>query len=150
MLGELNKAQIEQLLKSEVIGRIGIYADKKIYVVPISYAYEEGYIYGHSKDGMKVKMMRKNPHVCFEVDVMQNMANWQGVISWGEFEELKDIKEQKRAMKILMDRMMPLMTSETAHPSHGLGKGHNEDVKAFTAVVFRIKLTEKTGRFEKR
>lgn len=33
MLGELNKQQIEQILKSEVTGRIGIYADKKIYVV---------------------------------------------------------------------------------------------------------------------
>ncbi len=53
-------------------------------------------------------------------------------------------------MKILIDRMMPLMTSETAHPSHDFGKSHREDTKGFSAVVFRIKLNEKTGRFEKR
>ncbi len=94
MLGELNKEQVEQVLKTEVIGRIGIYADKKIYVVPVTYAYDGTYIYGHSKDGMKIKMMRKNPQICFEVDVMQNMSNWQSVISWGEFEELKDTNEQ--------------------------------------------------------
>ena len=150
MLGELNKQQIEQILNSEVIGRTGIYADNKIYVVPISYAFDGKYIYGHSKDGMKIKMMRKNPHVCFEVDVMQNMANWQSVISWGEFEELIEANEQKRAMKILIDRMMPLMTSETAQPSHGLSKSHAKDVEGMRAVVFRIELKEKTGRFEKR
>ncbi len=46
------------------------------------------YVYGHTMEGMKINMMRKNPRVCFEVDVMQNMANWKSVIAWGEFEEL--------------------------------------------------------------
>ncbi|MGZ4056799.1 MAG: pyridoxamine 5'-phosphate oxidase family protein [Bacteroidia bacterium] len=150
MLGELNKQQIEQLLKSKVIGRIGIYADKRIYVVPVSYAYDGQYIYGHSKDGLKIKMMRKNPKVCFEVDTMLNMANWQSVISWGEFEEIKDPKEQKRAMTILVDRLMPLITSETAHPAHDLSQSHRKDTEGFTAVIFKIRLEEKTGRFEKR
>lgn len=70
MLGELNTEQIELLLKSEVIGRIGCCADNKVYVVPVTYAYDGTHVYAHSKEGMKIRMMRKSPEVCFEVDQM--------------------------------------------------------------------------------
>lgn len=150
MLGELNNEQVESLLKSEVIGRIGCYADNKIYVVPVSYAYDGTYVYAHSKEGMKIHMMRKNPTVCFEVGRMENMANWQSVIATGTFEELSGQDSIMKGMKILVDRLRPLMTSETAQPSHGFSGEHQHDVKGFHAVVFRIRLIEKTGRFEKR
>lgn len=150
MLGELNKDQIELFLKSETIGRIGCYADNKIYIVPVSYAYDGTHVYAHSKEGMKILMMRKNPIVCFEVDHMENMANWQSVIATGTFEELTDQGSRMEGMQILINRLKPLMTSETAQPSHGFSNAHQQDVKEFHAVVFRIKLTEKTGRYEKR
>lgn len=148
MLGELNREQIEALLKSETIVRIGCYADGNVYVVPVTYAYDGVYLYAHSKDGMKIDMMRKNPEVCIEIDAMQNMANWQSVIAKGKFEELTDKESQMKGMKFLIDKLKPLMASETAQPSHGLA--HEQDIKGFQAVVFRIKLSDKTGRFEKR
>jgi nitroimidazol reductase NimA-like FMN-containing flavoprotein (pyridoxamine 5'-phosphate oxidase superfamily) len=150
MLGELNTEQIELLLKSEVIGRIGCCADNKVYVVPVTYAYDGTYVYAHSKEGMKIRMMRKSPEVCFEIDQMQNMANWQSVIASGKFEELEDEEARMKGMQFLMNRLKPLMTSESAQPSHGFSNSHQLDVQGFHAVVFRIKLTEKTGRFEKR
>ncbi len=149
MLGELNKSQIEQVLKSQVIGRIGIHADGKTYVVPITYVYADQYIYGHSKEGLKIQMMRERPSVCFEVDVMENMVNWQSVIAWGDYEELKTDEDKKKAMKLLVERITPLLTSETMH-MHDQPNSHQMDVKGLSAVVFRIKLSELTGRFEKR
>lgn len=150
MLGELNQEEIEALLKSEIIVRIGCYADGHVYVVPVTYVYDGEYLYAHSKDGMKVQMMRKNPEVCIEVDAMQNMANWQSVIAKGKFEELTDKDSQMKGMQLLMNKLKPLLTSETAQPSHGLERTHEHDVKGFHAVVFRIRLSGKTGRFEKR
>jgi hypothetical protein len=38
---------------------------------------------GHSADGLKITMMRANPHVCFEVDHRENLANWRSVVAWG-------------------------------------------------------------------
>lgn len=147
MIGELYKSQIDHILQSQVIARIGCYADGKMYVVPISYAYDGKYIYGHSKEGLKIKMMRKNPNVCFEVDTMENMANWRSVIGWGVFEELKDAQSQVKGMKILMDRFAPLMASETLRPHHSQRPQMVE--KEVKAIVYRIKITECTGRFEK-
>ncbi|WP_458718928.1 pyridoxamine 5'-phosphate oxidase family protein [Candidatus Nitrosocosmicus sp. R] len=48
MWGDLDKSQIDDLLKSELIGRVGCFDGNKVYVVPITYAYDNGYIYGHT------------------------------------------------------------------------------------------------------
>jgi nitroimidazol reductase NimA-like FMN-containing flavoprotein (pyridoxamine 5'-phosphate oxidase superfamily) len=96
MLGDLTINQIENLLYSQLIGRIGCHTDEITYVVPITYAYDGTYIYGHTKEGMKINMMRINPKVCFEVDFIYNLSNWRSVISWGNYEEL--IKPEDREM----------------------------------------------------
>lgn len=148
MLGKLTEAQIDQVLRTQSVGRIGCYSSKKIYVVPVTYVYDAGYIYAHSKTGMKVRMMRENPDVCFEVDAMDNMTNWRSVIVWGTYEELKTEKEQQAGMKIMIDRLAPFLTSETVRPSH-YGQAPEIVEKGFKAIAYRIKIKEKTGRFEK-
>ena len=148
MLGQLNSKQIEHVLHSLIIGRIGCHADNRTYVVPVTYAYNGTYIYGHTKEGLKINIMRQNPMVCFEVDVMENMRNWRSVIAWGKFEELKTPEQRKEGMKILMDTVMPLMTGETTI-SHSMSDSHQKTIEAMKGVVYRIELTEKTGRFEK-
>lgn len=147
MLGELNDNQIDHVLHREVIGRVGCYADHKIYVVPITYAFDGQYIYAHSQEGLKIDMMRKNPNVCFEVDAMENMANWRSVIVWGEYEELKTEEQKRAGMKLLTDRFLPMMISATLKPWHGNPPEIVE--KGTHAIVFRINVHEKTGRFEK-
>jgi hypothetical protein len=149
MLGELNPDQIEKLLYGQVIGRIGCSANGITYVVPVTYAYDGKHIYAHSKDGMKIQMMRMNPMVCFEVDQMEDMANWQSVIVWGRFEELKN-SEQKFGLHKLTSRLQPLVISETSMPSHEIPESHQNDAGPYKTVVFRIEVKEKTGRFEKR
>lgn len=148
MLGHLNSKQIEHVLQSSIIGRIGCHADNMTYVVPVTYAYDGTYIYGHTKEGLKINMMRKNPMVCFEVDIIENMSNWRSVIASGEFEELKIPEKRKEGMKILMDKVMPLMTGETTI-SHSMSDSHQKTIEAMKGVVYRIELTRKTGRYEK-
>ena len=137
MLGELNDNQVEDVLKSQVIGRIGCHVEGITYVVPVTYVYDGIHIYAHSAKGMKIDMMRKNPEVCFEVDTMQNIANWRSVIAWGKFEEIIIKEERQQAMQKLIDRMMRLMTSETAQPTHGLNT-HAQDAGNQQAILYRI------------
>lgn len=149
MIAELKPDEIEELLKRETTGRIGCHAEGRTYVVPVTYVYEAGSVYGHSAEGMKVRMMRMNPSVCFEVDRIEDSANWRSVIAWGVFEELRG-EAALRAMDLWIQRFAGVIMSETGHPSllvreHGLPT--KEDGKS--VVLFRIRLTEKTGRFEK-
>ena len=149
MLGDLTLNQIEMVLQRETIGRIGCHADNTTYVVPIIYAYDGQFVYGHTKEGMKIDMMRKNPKVCFEVDTIENMSNWRSVIAWGTFEELTTPEERQAGMQQLIDRVMPLLTGETTF-SHSMINGHGKYIEAMKGIVYRIKLTKKTGRYEKR
>lgn len=150
MLGELNSDQIERVLRAEVTGRIGCHAEGRTYVVPVTYVYQDGSVYGHTAEGLKVRMMRKNPRVCFEVDHVRDLANWQSVIAWGVFEELRD-EAAVRAMDLLIDRLLPLVTSETGpSPPRAAQPTPEAAADGRKLVTYRIVLTEKTGRFERR
>jgi nitroimidazol reductase NimA-like FMN-containing flavoprotein (pyridoxamine 5'-phosphate oxidase superfamily) len=150
MLGLLNTRQIDQVLRSEVVGHLGCCVDGKVYVTPMSYVYDGESIYSHAVEGMKLRLLRANRQVCFQVERIENLANWVSVIVWGEFEELPDAAAQG-AMRLFLDRMEPLQASETAVSPHRAPAGVPAlDMQANPMVFFRIKITERTGRFEKR
>lgn len=147
MFGKLNIEEIDQLLSTQLVGRIGCHGDGVTYVVPISYAYDGTNIYAHTFNGLKLNIMRKNPKVCFEVDDTQNLANWKSAICWGEFIELTDEVQKNEAIQKLTDRVLPILTSETMRitPEWPFPSKSNKSVKG---IFFRIQLTEKSGRFE--
>ncbi len=147
MIGNLTDTQIDDLLRREVMGRIGCHTKDMVYVVPISYAYDGKDIYAHTYEGLKVTMMRKNPNVCFEVDDLKDMCNWQSAIAWGKFGEIIDKEERNTALKLLLNRVLPLASSSTTH----LGESwpfYSEKIDEIGGLVFRIELTKRTGKFE--
>jgi nitroimidazol reductase NimA-like FMN-containing flavoprotein (pyridoxamine 5'-phosphate oxidase superfamily) len=148
MFGKLNTPEIDQLISQQLVGRIGCHADGITYIVPISYVYDGTYIYAHSFNGMKMDMLRKNPKVCFQVDNTKNLANWQSVVCWGEFEEIHNEQQKADALQKLSDRTLPILSSETMHitPEWPFPASKDEMIKG---IFFRIQLTEKTGRYEK-
>lgn len=170
MWGDMDEDQIKDLLKSELIGRIGCFDGNKVYVVPVTYAYDNGYIYGHTKDGLKIRMMRKNPNVCFEVDWMKDMSNWKSVILHGTFEELKGA-DANNGLEIMMKSIMSKLDSkhlltqkevEEKQPNSQDYLGtenlaflhsflspflHSKNNEIFELIVYRIKINEATGKF---
>lgn len=148
MLGELNDIQINNVLSSQVVGRLACTDGKQPYIVPVTYTYDGDYIYGQTNEGTKLRMLRKNPNVCFEVNIMTDMRNWQSVIVYGKFEELKDDKANK-AKEILFGRVLSLMTSSTVHSQGHKETGKIDDSTRIKHVMYRIKIKKITGRFEK-
>lgn len=140
----LSPEDIEELLEKNFVGRVGVHSDGRTYVVPISYAYAHGCVYGHSAEGLKTRMMRKNPTVCFETDSVQDPFNWRSVIAWGTCEELHG-EASEEAMRSLLMRFLPAKVQAAAERTLVLGRPGLADRRA---VVYRIRLIEKTGRFE--
>ena len=163
MWGDLDKSQIDDLLKSELIGRVGCFDGNKVYVVPITYAYDNGYIYGHTKDGLKIQIMRNNPNVCFEIDWMKDLSNWKSVIVYGIFEELKG-DEANKGLEILMKSIISNLDRKSS-PTETYGPDnlgiknfafqhsflspflHSNNKEIFEIVVYRIKVNEATGKY---
>lgn len=146
MIGSLKKEQCERILLGNMIGRIGCHTEKT-FVVPITYVFDNGYIYAHSKDGLKIKMMRKNPKVCFQVDQIDNMTNWRSVILWGTFQELKSNAEQAKAFKILVSGLEAFTTGDSVKPPKTVDERNPRKEKK--PVFFRISIEEISGRFER-
>jgi uncharacterized protein len=140
MLGDLDAAQCEDLLRSEVIARIGCLSDGRVYVVPVTYVYDGTYVYGHAMDGAKLRAMRANPHVCVEVEHVDDLSNWRSVIAWGTFEEC-DGPDWDAGFAMLAERIMPLLTLPANQPPPDLSVLRR-------GSVYRIKLGLMTGRFE--
>ena len=55
---ELTAAEIDELLREQVVGRIGCHADGLTYVVPVIYAYDGQCVHVASIEGQKVRLMR--------------------------------------------------------------------------------------------
>ncbi|MBP6686370.1 MAG: pyridoxamine 5'-phosphate oxidase family protein [Lacibacter sp.] len=149
MLGQLNEQQINNLLASQVVGRLACTDSIQPYLVPVTYAFDGNYIYGQTNEGMKLDLLRNNPNVCFEVDSLTDMANWQSVIVRGKFEELKE-HDADNARVILKNRIFPMMTSAVIDGEQHEVESELDDSNRMKHVMYRISIAEKTGRFEKR
>jgi uncharacterized protein len=146
MLGKLNESEINELLTSQTVGRIGCHYSGLTYVVPVAYILDNNCIIGHIKNGQKVKMMRLNPSVCFEVDKIENMSCWQSVIIQGIYDEIEG-DAAYTAFHKFFEKIRHLLPSSTAHPHDKSGKIRITDISR--SIIFRIRIFEKTGRFEK-
>lgn len=136
MIGVMSPDEIETVLRRGKIGRLGCSANDRPYVVPIAYAYHGDYIYAYSNIGRKIRVMREQPLVCFEVDEIEGPSCWRSVIAEGTYEELTDEASRREALARLGLR------EDNLAPRGLNGSGGT--------VVFRLRLGEKSGRFERR
>jgi nitroimidazol reductase NimA-like FMN-containing flavoprotein (pyridoxamine 5'-phosphate oxidase superfamily) len=138
MIGNLNRHEIDQLLRAQQIGRLGLFGEGKVYVFPVAYGYDGDAIYLISREGLKARLMRAHPEVCLEVADITSPAQWRTVLAHGTFEELTEQAGRDAAFAVIGaqgDR--PLLPSMAPYM---------DGIEAI--VVYRINLTEVTGRFE--
>lgn len=148
MTGSLGPRQIDEVLSKQLVGRIGCCNDGMPYVLPISYTFDGKDVYFHTNEGKKIDMMRRNPNVCFQVDHMHTMADWESVIAWGTFEELVTNEEKEYAFRLLLARTLPLISSVTTHLGATWPFVEGALANDIPGILFRIVIREKTGRFE--
>jgi nitroimidazol reductase NimA-like FMN-containing flavoprotein (pyridoxamine 5'-phosphate oxidase superfamily) len=136
MIGVMSDEEIEATLRRHRVGRIGCSANDRPYVVPITYAYDGTFVYGYSAVGRKIAIMREQPLVCFEVDEIDGDSAWRSVIAEGRYEELVDEEARRDALA----RLVPGDAWAVPRSLDGAAR----------LVVFRLRLTERSGRFERR
>lgn len=148
MYGELSLSQIDTLLHSQVICHLACHDRQRPYVVPITYAYDGKHVFGYTREGMKLRIMRANPTVCLQVERITDITDWQSVIAWGTFEELSG-DDAEKARRLIEDRFAPRMGGAPLEHVHGMGGWGNHPPTWQDAVLYQITLTTKSGRFER-
>lgn len=147
-MGVLDEQNINNVLSSQAVGRLACTDGNIPYIVPVTYFFNGDYIYGQTQEGKKLEILRKNKHVCFEVDSMIDMRNWQSVIVFGDFEELNDA-ESKIAQELFFNHFYSMQTSSTIHGfQHELDNKIKENEVNIRHIMYRIKPLKISGRFE--
>jgi uncharacterized protein len=148
MQSELDYQQIQNLLSIQNLGRLACVDGEMPYIIPISYTYDGKFIYGQTNLGKKLSLLRRNANVCFEVDQMLDMRNWQSVIVHGIFEELHG-KANEEAREIFNDREYPIVTPSKVHGHEHAVDTLLTDDSRIKKIMFRIQIVKITGRSEK-
>jgi nitroimidazol reductase NimA-like FMN-containing flavoprotein (pyridoxamine 5'-phosphate oxidase superfamily) len=132
---DLDRAEVDALLREQAVGRVGCHADGLTYVVPVIYAYDGECVHVATVEGQKVRLMRVNPSVCFEVDDYEAPGRWRSAILQGSYEEAAG-EEQEATLAVLRERFaVPGGSGRRRPPAEGRA-----------TVCFRIRVAEATGR----
>ncbi|MBS1510296.1 MAG: pyridoxamine 5'-phosphate oxidase family protein [Bacteroidetes bacterium] len=148
MIAQLSADQTEALLLNNSIGRIGCSNGTTTYIIPVNYAYDGKSIICHSQEGMKIHIMRNNPEVCFEVDEITDTTHWKSVLAHGRYQELQEERERIYAMTLFSEKFIHLKFNTGIMGYAGEQKKHPEMLHSSKPVIYRIIITEKTGRYE--
>ncbi|MGZ6480508.1 MAG: pyridoxamine 5'-phosphate oxidase family protein [Bdellovibrionales bacterium] len=136
-VGILGPRDIKEVLESCQNGHLGCWAHGEGYVVPITYVYSNGWIYGHTREGKKIEMMRTNPDVCLQVEEMKSRTEWRSVIAWGKFHELKN-ERAAEAMRVMIMKVGGSASSLESDFASILEE----------SIIYGIEITKSTGRWE--
>jgi len=105
-----SREEIEEILKQETIGYLGLSTDGMPYVVPLNYGYIEGKVIFHcGLTGKKLDYLKANPRVCFTVGRQSGEVRRHGtgdpchvdsdsVICYGEARVIENLEQRKAAL----------------------------------------------------
>ncbi len=129
----LDSEGIEQLLSTALVGRIACASPDegggRPYIVPLAYGYDGDAVYALGPLGRKIRIMRQQPLVSFEVDEAEAEDRWRSVVAEGRYEELTSDEERRHALQVIFrDNLVPDLIEGT--------------------IFYRLVLTQKSGRFE--
>lgn len=131
VIRHLEPERIEHLLSTSIAGRIACNAPgERPYLVPLAYAYDGESVYAVSGPGRKLDLMRADPRVSFEVDLVEQADRWQSVVVEAEFEEVTGPDEIQMAIRLI----------EAATRVPVVMGGHS--------LVVRLRITARSGRYE--
>ena len=143
-----SRDEMEQLLREEEIGYLGLALDSKPYVVPLNYHYANGKIWFHCGfKGKKLDYLKTNPQICFTV---ARQPGWvrehaggipchvdsDSVVCYGRARVLEDIEEREIALNAFNRRFRP-------------GAADIPSERGKNCCVVEITISEMTGRQER-
>lgn len=90
MIKKLEKTECISVLQNNYIGHLAYVYLNRPYMVPMTYFFDKktNAIICYSAEGHKIKAMRKNSTVSFEVTTIESVHEWKSVLAHGTYEEL--------------------------------------------------------------
>jgi len=135
---DLPRAEIEEIISRNHVGRIAFAFHDRVDIQPISYVYERGWLYGRTSEGEKIATLQHNQWVAFEIDEIKDGFDWRSVVIHGSFWRLHPLgsphaEEVWAKAADLVSKLVPGALTE-------------HDPVAFRQILFRIAISDVRGR----
>jgi uncharacterized protein len=140
--------ELEEIISKADVCRIALANDNMPYIVTMNFGYvnspQKMFYFHCASEGKKIDMLRKNNHVCFELDIDHEIVKGEKGCDWGSkytsivgYGDIDIVTE--RAGKIEgLDRIMRHYAGEKKY-------GYNENVVDQTTIL-RLTITGMTGK----
>ncbi len=131
----LSAAESHALLARQHVGRIAYSFHDRVDIEPISYVYDDGWIFARTSMGAKLSSLAHHPWCAFEVDDVRGTFDWTSVVVKGSLTLLDPITSpgpHARATELL----------GALHP----GMFSAADPTPQRAILIGIHVDEMTGR----
>lgn len=148
---DLTPSECLELLSEHFYAHLGCAENDEPYVLPITYIYKDGFLYGSTQEGRKVDIMRKNPKICIQVERMGSGLEWESVICWGMFEEVTDEKSMQDIKLLFGEQHGKILLEEGKTPVSPTVKNLSMQRSGYpeNTVIYRMKPYRMTGKAEK-
>jgi nitroimidazol reductase NimA-like FMN-containing flavoprotein (pyridoxamine 5'-phosphate oxidase superfamily) len=138
-------ALIRATLEEALVCRVAMVDGDRPYLLPFSFVVEGDNLYVHcAAHGRKLDVLRRNPHVCVEVDADVAVVPARGscdvglrfrsVLGFGDVTFIEDPAEKTRVLRLFILKYTPKGSMEM--PPHEIAK----------TVLFRVALERLTGK----
>lgn len=148
MVGNLEKKEIREILKNNYLGRLGFCLNGRPYIIPTTYYFDNSTsgIVSHSREGMKIEAMRKNPEICFEIEEVDHLSKWRSVLLWGKYEELTG-STARHALHSFVEHIRQLLNKEGVDTAHFINDLSYAESGDGAAVIYRIHILGQSGKY---
>jgi nitroimidazol reductase NimA-like FMN-containing flavoprotein (pyridoxamine 5'-phosphate oxidase superfamily) len=120
-LPAMNKAEVEQLLKEQILCRIAFGGKNAPYIAPFQYALVNGQLYFHfTQYGKKMGLLEEGNSVCVEIEkYTQDLSDYSFVVLTGRLQIVTDHNERARAIRKMVETAKTKRLSENFLVAHG-------------------------------
>lgn len=135
---EMDKPAMQALLMRHNVGRVAYSLHDRVDIEPISYIYEDGWIFGRTSPGSKLNVLARRPWVAFEVDEVHGPTTWESVVAHGTFYHLEP--EGNDSDKMRFEKALAAVRKVIPETFR------ERDPVAFRDVIFGIHVDRMSGR----
>ncbi len=107
-----DREMIDAIIRKALVCRLAFSDNDTPYVVPMNFGYRDGVLYFHgSPRGRKIDIIKRNPRVCFEMDIDHEIVSsdvpcrwsmkYRSVVGSGTASLVENTDEKRKALAVI-------------------------------------------------
>ncbi|MBU0986996.1 MAG: pyridoxamine 5'-phosphate oxidase family protein [Proteobacteria bacterium] len=139
-----DKKVIDDIISRSKVCKLAMCASNQPYLVPLCFGYKDNTLYFHSApEGKKIDILKKNPNVCFEFEILTQVIQSARACKWGMkyrsvigYGQASFITEQD-LKRLAFDIIMNHYTDESFS---------YDEASLKTAIIIKVEIKSMTGK----